>query len=92
MDINKLIEKGEIVVLPVIDKCKIFAKEVVVDRKPVMMEKGPCKRILSGKCEAYFNPTAKWKNGICPLASHIIYQEDEQAFKNPLKASKQASR
>jgi hypothetical protein len=74
--------------LPIIDKCKIFTKEVMVKRKPVMMEKGPCSRIDGDKCGAYINPAAKWKLGHCGLATHIIHEEDEQKFINPIKASK----
>jgi len=91
MDLQKLIDKGEVIVEPIIDKCNIFTKEVMVNRKPVIMEKGPCRRILTGKCVAYISPTAKWKLGNCPLATHIIYEEDEEKFINPIKASKRGS-
>ena len=90
MDLRKLIEKGEVVVDPIIAKCKINLREVIVNKEAKMMEKGPCTRIDGVNCGAYINPAAKWKNGNCPLATHIILVEDEQKFKNPLKASKRA--
>jgi len=75
---------------PIIDKCKVYSKEIIIKKKPVIMEKGPCNRIDGAQCAAYIKPAVKWKNGNCPLATHIIYEEDEQKFKNPLKASKQS--
>ena len=75
---------------PIIDKCNIFTKVIMVKKKPVTMEKGPCSRIDGTQCAAYIKPAGKWKNGNCPLATHLIYQEDEEKFKNPLKASKRA--
>lgn len=92
MDLRKLIEKGEVVVEPIIEKCKINRREVTVKKETQMMEKGPCKRIDGVNCAAYISPAAKWKNGDCPLATHIIQIEDEQKFKNPLKASKRGQR
>ena len=77
---------------PIIEKCNIFTKQVMIKKEPVMMEKGPCSRIDGTQCAAYIKPAVKWKNGNCPLATHLIYQEDEEKFKNPLKASKQRSR
>lgn len=89
MDIHKLIAKGEVVVEPVIDKCLIYSKEVTINKKTQMMEKGPCSRINGDKCGAYINPTAKWRLGNCNLATHIIFEEDVEKFKlNPIKASK----
>ena len=88
-----MIERGEAVVLPVVPQCHIFTKEVKIkengEDKMITMEKGPCSRIISGKCEAYINPSSRWRLGNCGLATHIIFQEDEEKFKlNPIKASK----
>ena len=76
----------------VIRKCLVNEREVVVDKKPKMLTKGPCNKVFDGKCKAYIDPIAKWRNeSNCPLASHIILVEDEHKFKNPLKESKRAS-
>lgn len=76
----------------IIDKCKIYSKEIMVKQKAETITKGPCARIAGTKCAAYIKPSVKWKNGNCGLATHLIYEEDEEKFKNPLKASKQQSR
>ena len=74
---------------PIINECLINKKEVTINKETTMIEKGPCTRMMKGKCEVYWDPTAKWKNGDCPMATHIIYKEDEDKFKlNPIKASK----
>ncbi len=54
-----------------------------------------CKRteeVSSGwYCSACPEPTTKWKNGNCNLATHISTSMDEKAQKvNPLKASKRS--
>ena len=90
MDLKTLIERGEVIREPIVEKCKVNKREVIVNKKPVIMEKGPCNRVDDNICAAYIKPSAKWKNGDCPLASHIIQVEDEQKFINPLKASKRA--
>ena len=96
MDLQKLIDKGEIIKLPVIDKCILLTKKVVVKEKgqetPVTMEKGPCSRIADDKtCCAYFNPSEKWKLGNCGLATHLFQEEEVKKFKlNPIKASKKS--
>ncbi len=78
--------------LPIVEKCKIFKKEVIVKKVPTMMEKGPCKRTEEDLCAAYINPALKWKLGDCPLATHIIVQEEVEKFVNPLKASRRRAR
>jgi len=90
MDLKALIEKGEVVKEVIVEQCKLFTKEVVVKNQPQIIEKGPCKKIAGNECAAYIKPAGKWKLGNCPLATHIIYEEDVQKFKNPLKASKHA--
>jgi len=92
MDINKLIKKGEVVVEPTVDKCLINKREVIVDNKPKTLEKGPCNKINEGKCLLYISPAAKWRNGNCAAATHIIQVEDERKFKNPLKESKRSNK
>jgi len=76
----------------VIEKCFNQTKTVKVKNEDTVMTKGPCKRIDGTKCFAYISPAAKWKNGNCNMATHLIYEEDVQKFKNPLKASKQGSK
>ena len=91
MDLKELIENGEVFKEPIVELCKLFTKEVMVKNKPQIIEKGPCRKIDGTECSAYIKPAIKWKLGNCPLATHIIYEEDEQKLKNPLKASKQGS-
>ena len=44
-------------------------------------------------CSACPDPTLKWKNGNCNLASHVSTVENAKKQKiNPLKASKRSSR
>jgi len=78
--------------LPIVEKCKIFRKEVIVKKETKMMEKGPCKRVEEDLCSAYINPSLRWRLGECPLATHIIIQEEVEKFVNPLKASRRKSR
>ena len=76
----------------IITACLINKKEVTIDKKVRMIEKGPCSKTIEGKCTAFWDPAAKWKNGDCPMATHIIYKEDEVNFKlNPIKASKKGT-
>lgn len=78
--------------LPVVDKCKINKKMVTVKRELVEMTQGPCERIDNDdKCLVYINPAAMWKLGECGLATHIIQEEDEKKFVNPIKASKRGN-
>lgn len=76
----------------IIEPCKVQERMIQIKGKDTMMKKGPCDRIDGEKCGAYISPAAKWRLGDCPLATHIIYTEDEQKAKNPLKASKKSSR
>ncbi len=93
MELRDLIEKGEVVKEPVIEKCRVCTKTIMVKKEAKELTKGPCTRIDDkNECAAYFKPSAKWRIGDCVLATHLIYEEDEQKFKNPLKASKQAGR
>ncbi len=90
MELRKLIEKGEVIQEAIIDQCKLFAKEITVKGKKEIMERGPCSRIDGNLCAAYIKPAARWKLGPCPLATHIIHEEEAVKFKlNPIKASKQ---
>ena len=82
------IEDLRMIRLPIIEKCKLFSKEIIIKKEIQIMERGPCTRIDGNKCDAYINPSVKWKLGNCPLATHIIVDEDIQKLTNPLKASK----
>lgn len=73
----------------VIESCLIQTQTVIVKEKDVVLKKGPCTRIDGEKCGVYIFPAAKWRAGNCPMATHLIIEEDEHKFKNPLKASKQ---
>ena len=93
VELKEFIDRGEIIKEPVIEKCLTCTKTIIVKKQPQVLTKGPCKRIDDkNECAAYIKPSVKWKNGNCSLATHLIYEEDEQKFKNPLKASKRAGR
>jgi len=93
MELKEFIDRGEIIKEPVIEKCLTCTKTIIVKKKSQLLTKGPCDRIDDmNECVAYIKPSVKWKNGDCPLATHLIYEEDEEKFKNPLKASKRAGR
>lgn len=55
-----------------------------------------CKRTVeyssSWYCAACPEPSVKWKNGSCNLASHVVTLAKEAAKINPLKASKRGRR
>ncbi len=74
--------------LPVITACLINKKEITINKELQMVEKGPCGKLTEGFCKTYFDPTAKWKNGDCPMATHIIQVDDVEKFVNPIKKSK----
>ena len=93
MDLQKLIDKGELVKLPVDEKCVLLTKEVTVKQKGedkiTIMENGPCRRITNGECDAYIDPTSKWRLGNCGLATHTFQEDEVKKFiLNPIKASK----
>ncbi len=72
----------------IIEPCLIQRKTIIKKEKEEIIEKGPCDKVDGKKCAAYMIPTAKWKLGDCALASHLISQEDEKKFVNPIKQSK----
>ena len=44
-------------------------------------------------CNAFPQPSMKWKNGACNFATHVAAESNSKKAKlNPLKASKRASR
>jgi hypothetical protein len=54
-----------------------------------------CQRIVeypTGKyCAKFLDPSAKWKNGACSMATHIKTEIKQETKKiNPLKASKRS--
>ena len=56
-----------------------------------------CKRTSEYKtgwyCNAFPQPSMKWKNGACNFATHVAKAADARKAKvNPLKASKRSSR
>ena len=55
-----------------------------------------CNRIQdypTGKyCNSFPEPTVKWKNGNCNMATHIKIEAKAEQKINPLKASKRAAR
>ncbi len=73
---------------PIIEACTVQKKTITKKGEENILEKGPCERIDGNFCAAYIKPSAKWRIGNCVLATHIIHQEDEKKFVNPIKASK----
>ena len=64
---------------------------------PVIEQCNGCERIVEieqGKfCDAYMNPAAKWRLGICNFATHAKPEVKIVKIRvNPLKAAKRASR
>ena len=54
-----------------------------------------CQKIVeypTGKyCMSFLDPSSKWKNGTCPMATHIKVETKEESKKiNPIKASKRS--
>ena len=72
----------------VVEACLIQERIVKIKKEDTLMKQGPCNRLDGTKCAAYISPAAKWRVGDCNLASHLISQEDEKKFVNPIKASK----
>jgi len=62
---------------------------------PIVPECEGCDRIVSfpaGKyCSTVFDPSKKWKNGVCNFATHKKVRIESKEIKlNPLKASKRS--
>ncbi|MFB0532683.1 MAG: PxxKW family cysteine-rich protein [Desulfatiglandales bacterium] len=62
---------------------------------PVVAQCDGCQRILeipTGKyCMSFPDPSGKWKNGVCNMASHIKANNTTPSKRvNPLKASKRS--
>lgn len=85
---SKMMKELRANMLPIIQPCLLQTKVVTINKKEETLEQGPCNKINDGKCISYFDPSAKWKNGDCALASHLIQVEDVKRFVNPIKASK----
>ena len=63
--------------------------------KPIIESCEGCKRIIENEvgkyCNAYPEPSARWKNGSCNLATHVTIVSTKKVQKiNPIKASKRA--
>ncbi len=64
---------------------------------PVIEQCNGCERIVEAEggrfCDAYTNPAAKWRLGICNFATHAKPEVKVVKIRvNPLKAAKRASR
>ena len=64
--------------------------------KPIMERCGGCERIVAVEsekfCQAYTDPSAKWRLGICNFATHEKPEIVTTTIKvNPLKAAKRAA-
>jgi hypothetical protein len=64
---------------------------------PIIEKCNGCERVITHNtglyCKATPDPAAKWKNGNCNLATHIVAEAAQAKTKvNPLKASKRSKR
>jgi len=85
MKIEEMREKRE----DVVEACLVQRKTNINKGKDDgFIEKGPCAKLDGNKCAAYMFPSAKWRLGDCPLATHLIKSEDEKKKVNPIKQSK----
>lgn len=62
---------------------------------PIVDQCDGCQRITeypTGKyCMSFLDPSIKWKNGVCNMATHIQINTKKETNKiNPLKASKRS--
>jgi hypothetical protein len=75
---------------PIIDKCKGCDKVVTQLSFATGAKQGSVYFAPEMQfCTAYMSPASKWRNGNCPLATHVKRTEEDKGFKlNPLKASK----
>lgn len=65
--------------------------------KPVVEQCEGCERIVEQDgvkyCQAFLNPSAKWRLGICNFATHAKPEIKVAKIRvNPLKAAKRASK
>lgn len=66
--------------LPIVDNCNGCARIMVLE--------------AGSYCSACPDPAAKWKRGVCNLATHVAAEQKtaDGGKLNPLKASKRASK
>ena len=90
--VSRLRQEMEMEKTKIVDQCKLQSKTVTVNQKEKTLEQGPCEKISEEFCICYMSPVSKWKNGNCPMATHIIHTEDVKAFVNPIKSSKRGGK
>ena len=70
----------------------------VMFREEIMEKCLGCSKIYTGletgllHCKTYLFPSAKWRSGNCPAATHLQKDVPEEKKVNPLKASKRGVR
>jgi hypothetical protein len=66
---------------PIVDKCKDFEGRI-------------CEHIDDEKCEVYINPAQWWKNGNCPMGTHVIKKDTKKETTKTVtgRASKRKNR
>ena len=58
-------------------------------KQPIIDKCEGCQHVENGYCTSYLYPSAKWRAGNCPMATHTKAETKKSASKvNPLKASK----
>jgi len=75
-------EQLQLMKQPIVEQC--IAGEKCCSKVVVEGEKSFCK--------SYAFPTAKWKNGNCNMADHLIIEKKDSKKVNPLKASKRGGK
>lgn len=66
----------------------------MVNKDPIVENCNGCGRIIVGPepgpacCTVFLIPSAKWRSGSCPMATHLKKDAIEVKNVNPLKASK----
>ena len=64
--------------------------------QPTVDECRGCDWQHQGYCIPYLEPAAKWRNkdkGInCPMATHIVREQEKKHKLNPIKAAKRAAK
>lgn len=61
----------------------------MMERKAIVEKCAGCKRVVENFCNACIDPSLKWKNGNCNMATNLMDAKVKANKKlNPIKASK----
>jgi hypothetical protein len=66
-------------------------EEMYANRKVIIDKCEGCERVdVEKKCNAYIDPSAKWRLGPCPLATHVTV--DSQGTSGKVRVGQQKSK